>query len=108
MNSPSFTDTPGRGRPQGEVRQALLRAYEQGPTHVRDAAQRACVGLAVARYTASRMVSAGELVVLQATRPAVLSLPGSSAAVSAGCGAAVSMQGALDALAGVWGSAVMR
>ena len=43
-----------------QVRQALLRAYEQGPTHVRDAAQRACVGLAVARYTASRMVSTGE------------------------------------------------
>lgn len=55
---------------------ALMQAYERGPAQVRVAAERACVGLAVARYTASRMVDSGELAVLVPGKPAVLGLPG--------------------------------
>jgi hypothetical protein len=59
-------------RPPGDVRLALAKAWQQGPAPVREAAQRACVGMAAARYTASRMVDSGELVVLQGGKPAVL------------------------------------
>lgn len=61
-------------RPRGEVRQALAQAFQQGPAEVKVAAHRAQVGLAVARYTASRMVDAGELVVVHDGRPAVLAV----------------------------------
>lgn len=65
------------GRPRGshgEVRQALLEAWRQGPAPVREVAARAQVGLAAARYTASRMADAGQLMVVVDARPAVLAL----------------------------------
>jgi hypothetical protein len=56
----------------GEVAEALRTAAAQAPGTVRDLAQRACVGYDVARYTASRLVDAGTLVVQVPQRPAVL------------------------------------
>lgn len=57
----------------GDVSQALLRAArDAGRGTVRDLARRAKVGMPSARYTASRLVSAGELVVVEHGRPAVL------------------------------------
>lgn len=69
------------GRPRGsygEVRAALLDAWRQGPAPVREAAERACVGHAVARYTASRMAEEGQLMVVVASRPAVMAVAGDS------------------------------
>lgn len=64
----------------GEVAQALLRAAGCGPAAVRTLAERAQVGYGAARYTASRLVSVGELVVLDPdARPAVLVLPDEAA-----------------------------
>lgn len=66
------------GRPRGtygEVREALIGAWRQGPAPVREAAALACVGHAVARYTASRMAQEGQLRVVLAGRPAVLAVP---------------------------------
>lgn len=66
------------GRPRGsygDVRAALLDAWRQGPAPVREAAARACVGHAVARYTASRMADEGQVCVVVAGRPAVMALP---------------------------------
>jgi hypothetical protein len=64
---------PARGRPAGDLSLALLSAAAQsGPATVRDLAERACVGYAAARYTASRLVSRGELVALHQGRPRVL------------------------------------
>lgn len=60
----------------GEVAQAMLAAAERGPGPVRELAERAQVGYDVARYTASRLVSVGELVVLDPdARPATLARP---------------------------------
>jgi len=59
-------------RPQGELAQALLRAAAARPGTVRELAARSQVGFAQARYTASRLVSRGALVEVDATRPAVL------------------------------------
>lgn len=56
----------------GEVGVALLHAAKRGPGTVVQLAERACVGYGAARYTASRLVSAGALVPLSAGRPAVL------------------------------------
>ncbi|WP_206689905.1 hypothetical protein, partial [Streptococcus pseudopneumoniae] len=67
-------------RPPGDVRLALERAWQQGPAPVRVAADLACVGHAAARYTASRMVDSGHLVVVQPGKPAVLALAGSAGA----------------------------
>lgn len=67
----------GPGRPRGtygEVRAALLTAWAEGPAPVRQAAERACVGHAVARYTASRMAQEGQLRVVVERKPAVLAL----------------------------------
>jgi hypothetical protein len=67
----------GPGRPRGtygEVREALVTAWREGPAPVREAAQRACVGHAVARYTASRMADEGQLCVVVGRRPAVMAL----------------------------------
>lgn len=64
-----------RGRPRGEVSIALLEAARQGPGTVVDLAARAQVGRHAARYTASRLVTRGELVALNAGRPAMLALP---------------------------------
>lgn len=64
----------------GEVAQALLRAADHGPGAVRTLAERAQVGYDVARYTASRLVSVGELVVLDPdARPATLARPDDAA-----------------------------
>lgn len=64
----------------GEVAQALLRAAECGPAAVRTLAERAQVGYGAARYTASRLVSVGELVVLDPdARPALLVRPDEAA-----------------------------
>lgn len=62
-------------RPRGELSQALVKAAAQGPGPVRALAARAQVGYSAARYTASRMVDRGELVVLEPGRPALLGVP---------------------------------
>jgi hypothetical protein len=59
-------------RPLGELSQALLLAAAASPGTVRELAARSQVGFAQARYTASRLVSRGALVEVDATRPAVL------------------------------------
>lgn len=62
-----------RGRPVGDVGQALMSAASHGgPATVRVLAERACVGYAAARYTASRLVSRGALVPVSPARPATL------------------------------------
>jgi hypothetical protein len=58
----------------GDIAAALLQAA-QTPGTVRDLAGRAQVGYATARYTVSRLVDRGELVVHAAGRPAVLAAP---------------------------------
>jgi hypothetical protein len=64
----------------GEVAQALRDAASQ-PRTVRDLAAASCVGLHAARYTASRLVSAGELVRVREARPALLVRVDAAAAV---------------------------
>ena len=64
-----------RGRPFGEVSLALLGAARVGPGTVVQLAERACVGYATARYTASRLVSTGVLARAADQRPAVLCVP---------------------------------
>jgi hypothetical protein len=59
-------------RPLGDVALALLDAAREAPGPVLQLAHRAQVGYSVARYTASRMVDRGDLVVVQPGRPAVL------------------------------------
>lgn len=60
----------------GDVALALRCAALAGPGTVRDLAQRAQVGYSAARYTASRLCSRGELVVLDGgSRPALLVAP---------------------------------
>lgn len=59
-------------RPRGEISMALAAAAKSGPGTVADMCRRAQVGMAAGRYTASRMVDRGELVVLEAGRPAVV------------------------------------
>lgn len=89
-------------RPRGEVAQALERAAQQSGT-VLQFAHRAQVNVPLARYTASRMLSRGELVVVHDGRPAVLVAAGAADAVQ-GAGAhsdgakAVALYRALDAL----------
>ena len=68
----------GMGRPQGSyggLAQALRDAAVSGPAPVRVLCERAQVGYAAGRYTASRLVAAGQLVPVQAGRPMVLALP---------------------------------
>lgn len=90
-------------RPPGDVRLALERAWQQGPAPVRVAADLACVGHAAARYTASRMVDSGHLVVVQPGKPAVLALAGSAGACDVQQGPGTFHQ-ALDLLRSVmWG-----
>jgi phage portal protein BeeE len=67
----------GPGRPRGaygDVREALLSAWAAGPAPVRQAADMARVGHAVARYTATRMANEGQLRVVLGAKPAVLAL----------------------------------
>ena len=59
----------------GEVASALLEAAGEGAAPVRQLAERAQVGYAAARYTASRLVDQGALQVREAGRPAVLGVP---------------------------------
>lgn len=54
---------------------ALRQAATSAPGTVAQLADRACVGQSVARYTASRLVRAGELVPVGGSRPAVLAMP---------------------------------
>lgn len=66
------------GRPRGsygDVALALQRAAASGPAPVRVLCERAQVGYAAGRYTASRLVAAGELVPVQPGRPMTLALP---------------------------------
>jgi hypothetical protein len=74
-------------RPHGELVQALQAAAGAGPGTVRELAHRGLVGLSVARYTASRMVDRGQLVVVDAGRPAVLALPGTTCTEDVAVGA---------------------
>lgn len=65
------------GRPPGsfgEVAQALLRAASSEPAPVRELCQRAQVGYAAGRYTASRLVAQGALQKQGDGRPAVLTV----------------------------------
>ncbi len=60
----------------GEVAMALRKAAaDGGPAPVRVLAERAQVGYSTARYTASRLVDAGYLVLLDDARPSVLAVP---------------------------------
>lgn len=94
-------------RPRGEIRVALVRAFDQGPATVSAAAQRACVGKAAASYTTSRMVADGELVVLQPGKPALLARPDAGSSVPGfspvGSGDGLSVVHALDLLDAAWG-----
>jgi hypothetical protein len=68
----------GLGRPQGSyggVALALRDAAVSGPAPVRVLCERAQVGYAAGRYTASRLVAAGQLVPVRPGRPMVLALP---------------------------------
>ena len=71
--APTPTPAPGptrrRGRPTGELNQALAAAARDKPGTVCELAARAQVGQAVARYTASRMAMRGELVPVGTVRP---------------------------------------
>jgi hypothetical protein len=62
-------------RRRGELAEALSLAAAAGPAPVRTLAERVQVGYTQARYTCSRMISRGELVVLRAQRPWLLALP---------------------------------
>lgn len=76
--SDSVFDTPMRGRPvgaYGPVAKALCDTARSSPGAVRELCARAQVAYSRGRYTASRLVEAGELVVLQPGRPAVLGAP---------------------------------
>lgn len=65
-----------RGRPPGEIRVALLEAARAGgPATALELAHRAQVGRRNYAYTCTRLVAAGELVVIQPGRPAVLGVP---------------------------------
>jgi hypothetical protein len=59
----------------GGLAVALRAAAIESPGTVADLAGRAQVGYAAARYTASRLVERGELVVRVPGRPAVLGAP---------------------------------
>lgn len=56
----------------GEVARAMLEVAAQSPGTVVELAHQARVSVPVARYTASRLVDRGHMVVLHAGRPAVL------------------------------------
>lgn len=74
----------GAGRPHGDVRLALRRAAQLAPGTVRELAYRAQVSVQHAHVTVSRMVDAGELVVLGGSRPSVLAWPAAAAAARHG------------------------
>jgi hypothetical protein len=79
----------------GGIAVAMRSAAQQGPGTVRELAERAQVGYTAARYTASRLCNAGELVVLDGLgRPAVLAAASAVPVTPAGDG----LGDALDAL----------
>ncbi len=97
----------GRGRPAGslgEVAQALLAQAAQQPGTARELSRRALVGDRVGMYTASRLASAGLLVRVLDSRPAVFSAKGSECVCLLGereaCAAAASA--AFEALAALF------
>lgn len=60
----------------GEVANALLQAAQAAQrASVRQLAEQAQVGYAAARVTASRLISAGHLVVVQPGRPMIVAPP---------------------------------
>lgn len=59
----------------GEIGRALLAAAAVGPATVSALAERAQVGSAAARVTASRLIERGDLVVIEVGRPAVVAIP---------------------------------
>lgn len=68
----------GRGRPAGslgEVARALLDQAKAAPGTARELSRRACVGDRVGMYTVSRLASAGLLVRVLDSRPAVFAAP---------------------------------
>lgn len=99
-------DGPMRGRPVGSygpVAKALCDSARSSPGTVRDLCMRAQVANSHGRYTASRLVEAGDLVVLQPGRPAVLGAPLGSGSGSADGDAGVQL--ALAVLSGLGRSA---
>jgi len=60
---------PRLGRPLGDIAQALIKAASQKPGTVADLAARAQVGRAPARMTCSRLVTRGQLIVVNRKRP---------------------------------------
>lgn len=60
---------PRPGRPLGDIAQALIEAAGQKPGTVAELAARAQVGRAPARMTCSRLVTRGQLVVVNRKRP---------------------------------------
>lgn len=71
--------TARRGRPAGavgEVSRALLLQAESAPGTARELSRRACVGDRVGMYTVSRLASAGLLVRVLDSRPAVYAAKG--------------------------------
>jgi hypothetical protein len=66
----------------GEVARAMLDRASR-PLTVRELAAVSCVGVQAARYTASRLVQAGELVRVRDARPALLVRADASPAVAA-------------------------
>ena len=74
------------GRPSGEIAKALLQAAGASHGTVAELAVRAQVGFSVARYTASRLLSRGQLEVAAKGRPAILGLPREHASAEASKG----------------------
>ena len=72
----------------GEIAAALLE-HAGAPASVREIAHRAQVSVPVARYTASRLVDRGELVVLDGGRPARVVRADAAPAPAAECPFAV-------------------
>jgi hypothetical protein len=64
----------------GEVGQALCSAARESPGTVYELAQRAQVAYGTARYTATRLVGRGALVVVEKGRPSRLGAPPSDVA----------------------------
>ena len=60
---------PRPGRPQGDIALALIEAASLEPGTVADLAARAQVGRGPARMTCSRLVTRGQLVVVNRKRP---------------------------------------
>jgi hypothetical protein len=91
----------GMARPTGEIALAILAEARIRPGTVRELAARACVGSRHARYTCSRLQSAGRLVPITKTRPAVLGIPAPKAADV--CTVIGSTGADLAAVLGAWG-----